>query len=419
MFNNLFIRPTLLAEQYAYILKAAKPTLLGLLSLMAASLYLLAGLGYSVLESILWSLVMLVLLAYYFRSIYKYLPKIKNGEPLNYSRLTKKLWFILFLMGGSWGYIFFEIIRFAHVSQVSTLHSYYEGLAVILVVTFSGSSLLSIGADFRAYMILNLPAYLGVLAALFLTDQGRNMDNFMIIIIFLPALFIFTSAFRFSQKFAENNKHTQQVQQTQNELISVLGKAEEYRDEETGQHILRMSHACYLLAKKIGQSEDEARLIQDAASLHDIGKIGVPDAILLKPGKLSPEEFELMKRHTTMGGHMLGSSDNPTMKLARIICLTHHEKWDGSGYPKGISGNHIPLAGRIAALCDVFDAIMSDRPYKEAWPLEKALSLIQENSGKHFDPELTKPFLEIVPDIMEYRLKLEAPCLVNSPCMTA
>ena len=185
-------------------------------------------------------------------------------------------------------------------------------------------------------------------------------------------------------------ERTEALRKTQLQVVQSLGMAAEYRDEETGNHILRMSHTCALLARAVGWDEAQVELVLHSSPMHDIGKIGIPDAILLKPGKLDPAEWDIMKTHTAIGARLLGGDDSDLMRMAREIALTHHEKWDGSGYPLGLAGTAIPQAGRIAALADVFDALVSERPYKRAWSIEAALDFIREQSGRHFDPELTE-----------------------------
>ncbi|MFO7551050.1 MAG: response regulator [Haliea sp.] len=198
-------------------------------------------------------------------------------------------------------------------------------------------------------------------------------------------------------------QRTSELRRTRLEVVQRLGKAAEYRDEETGAHILRMSYCCALLAQEYGWSENQTDLILNASPMHDIGKIGIPDAILLKPGKHDPQEWEIMKTHTTIGASMLDGDDSSLMRMAREIALTHHEKWDGSGYPNGLAGEEIPLSGRIAALADVFDALMSDRPYKKAWTVEAALAHVRDNSGKHFDPDLVVLLEAKLPDVLAIR----------------
>ncbi|MEW5771325.1 MAG: HD domain-containing phosphohydrolase [Pseudomonadota bacterium] len=196
---------------------------------------------------------------------------------------------------------------------------------------------------------------------------------------------------------------TEELRRTRLQVVQRLGMAAEYRDEETGSHILRMSHTCALMARAIGWSDDDCDLLLNASPMHDIGKIGIPDAILLKPGRFEPHEWEIMKTHASIGGKLLEGYDSDLMRMAREIALTHHEKWDGSGYPNGLAGEAIPQAGRIAALADVFDALTSVRPYKKAWSVEDAVALIKENRGKHFDPVLVDVFLQELSGILRIR----------------
>jgi putative two-component system response regulator len=153
-----------------------------------------------------------------------------------------------------------------------------------------------------------------------------------------------------------------------------------------------MSRLCYRLALEIGIPKAEADRLRHASAMHDIGKIGIPDRILQKPGRLDPEEWATMKTHTTMGATILGGSNAPLIQMAETIARTHHERWDGSGYPAGLAGEEIPLIGRVVAICDVFDALLSVRPYKDAWTLDDALAEIRAQSGRHFDPSLVEPF---------------------------
>ncbi|MEN8170785.1 MAG: HD domain-containing phosphohydrolase [Pseudomonadota bacterium] len=198
-------------------------------------------------------------------------------------------------------------------------------------------------------------------------------------------------------------QRTEELRRTQLQMVQRLGKAAEYRDEETGNHIMRMSHISALIARNLGWSNDECELMLNASPMHDIGKIGVPDNILLKAGKLEPDEWDIMKAHTTIGAKMLDGGNCSLLKMAHTIALSHHERWDGTGYPNGLKGEEIPLAGRIAAVADTFDALTSERPYKKAWTTEKAKALIVENAGVQFDPELVLHFLECLPEIIAIR----------------
>lgn len=187
------------------------------------------------------------------------------------------------------------------------------------------------------------------------------------------------------------------------DIIRRLGLAAEYKDNETGMHIMRMSHMCHRLALALGMTPEDADTLLQVSPMHDVGKIGIPDRILLKPGKLTPEEWEIMKSHTTIGARILGEQASGLLHHARIIALTHHEKWDGSGYPLGLKGNDIPIFGRIAAITDVFDALTSERPYKKAWPIEQALEEISRSRGTHFDPKVVDAFFTIQPQILHIK----------------
>ncbi|MCW8884508.1 MAG: HD domain-containing protein, partial [Motiliproteus sp.] len=184
------------------------------------------------------------------------------------------------------------------------------------------------------------------------------------------------------------------------EIIRQLGRAAEYKDNETGYHVIRMSFYARLLALKAGLSEEQAELLFNAAPMHDVGKIGIPDYILQKPGKLNAEEWAIMRRHCEYGANIIGNSDSDLMQLAREVAMTHHERWDGKGYPKGLKGEEIPIVGRIVAISDVFDALVSTRPYKSPWPVDQALEYILEQSGSQFDPELGPILGDILPEVL-------------------
>ncbi len=185
------------------------------------------------------------------------------------------------------------------------------------------------------------------------------------------------------------------------DTIMRLSRAAEYKDEDTGTHISRMSHIAARLARQLKLGEKTVEHILYASPMHDIGKIGIPDSILLKPGPLTPEEWEVMKQHTVIGARILAGADSGFMRLAEVIALTHHEKWDGNGYPRGLAGRGIPLAGRICAVSDVFDALTSVRPYKKAFPLSQALQIIQDGAGNHFDPKVVEAFFQIIDEVQE------------------
>jgi putative two-component system response regulator len=194
---------------------------------------------------------------------------------------------------------------------------------------------------------------------------------------------------------------TREIRETRLEVIRRLGRAAEYRDNETGLHIIRMSLATSFLGRAVGLSSDQCDLLLHASPMHDIGKIGIPDRILLKPGPLDPEEWTIMKRHPTIGAELLAGGSSELMQMAETIAHCHHEKFDGSGYPRGLEGEQIPLAARIVAVCDVFDALLSKRPYKAPWTVDEALAELDRRAGAHFDPDLVVKFHAILGDVLQ------------------
>jgi putative two-component system response regulator len=222
-------------------------------------------------------------------------------------------------------------------------------------------------------------------------------------------------------------RRTAELAASRLELIHCLARAAEYRDNETGRHVVRVGRYAGIIARKMALEEPFIELIEHAAPLHDMGKVGIPDAILLKPGKLDPEEFELMqkhcgygkrtfepmsqdewrmfKSHTFLGEMIMDTQSSPIIVIAAQIALTHHEKWDGSGYPLGLSGEDIPLPGRITAVADVFDALSSKRPYKPAFPMDRCFDAVREAAGTHFDPQVVDAFLTSRNAIVQVRLE--------------
>ncbi|WP_153912678.1 response regulator [Shewanella sp. TC10] len=206
---------------------------------------------------------------------------------------------------------------------------------------------------------------------------------------------------------SEVELRTKELKETRFEIIRRLGRAAEYKDNETGLHVIRMSHYARLLANAAGHSSRFCELLYNAAPMHDIGKIGTPDAILKKPGKLDADEWKEMQAHAAIGAAIIGDHDDPLLQMAKRIAISHHEKWDGSGYPNGLSGEDIPIEGRIIAIADVFDALTSARPYKKAWTVEDTIGLIEKESGKHFDPQLVEQFKSVLDDVKSIKAEHE------------
>ena len=224
-------------------------------------------------------------------------------------------------------------------------------------------------------------------------------------------------------------ERTQQLEKSREQIIHCLARAAEYRDNETGEHVIRVGKYCGVIASQLGFGRDYCREIELAAQLHDVGKIGIPDAVLLNPGKLSNEEFEVMKthcglgmqimeplsegeasrirRHSEMGGFIMDGVDSPMLELAATIARTHHEKWDGTGYPFGLQGDEIPIEGRICCVADVYDALCSERPYKPKFPIKKCLEIMLSERGTRFDPIVLDAFFERIEDIESIRSRFE------------
>ena len=196
-----------------------------------------------------------------------------------------------------------------------------------------------------------------------------------------------------------------ELRETRLQIVQRLGRAAEYKDNETGMHVIRMSHFSKLLALAAGCSPAWAEDLLNAAPMHDVGKIGIPDAVLRKPGPLDADEWATMRRHPEIGAEIIGEYPSGVLQLAREIALAHHEKWDGSGYPRGLAGEAIPVSARIVAVADVFDALTTRRPYKEPWPVQEALDHIAAQAGKHFDPALVALFAPLVPQLLEIRAR--------------
>ena len=198
-------------------------------------------------------------------------------------------------------------------------------------------------------------------------------------------------------------ERTEEVSRVRLEIIHRLGRAAEYRDNETGLHVIRMSHYSRLIGSRLGLGDLWVDTLFNAAPMHDVGKIGIPDHILLKPGALDRTEWIIMRQHPIIGADIIGYESSDLMKMSHQIAMSHHEKWDGSGYPNGLRGEAIPLAARVVAVADVFDALTTARPYKKPWSVEEATIYVNANAGSHFDPALVKIFNEVFEEILEIK----------------
>lgn len=212
-----------------------------------------------------------------------------------------------------------------------------------------------------------------------------------------------TLAASYSGKSLESALLTHEIEETQKEIIFTMGEIGESRSKETGNHVKRVAEYSYILARGIGMPEEEAEVLKMASPMHDIGKVAIPDEVLKKPGKLTDEEFRIMQSHTVIGYNLLKNSKRHILRTAAIVAHEHHEKWNGRGYPQGLSGEGIHIYGRITAVADVFDALGSDRVYKKAWELDRIINLFKAERGEHFDPRLVDVFLDKLPELLEIR----------------
>jgi HD-GYP domain-containing protein (c-di-GMP phosphodiesterase class II) len=253
------------------------------------------------------------------------------------------------------------------------------------------------------------------------SSSNRALIISFILIVFLISFLVFITYFvtkkvglsvdeieKQIQEGIEEIQHlNQEISDTQKEVIFTMGAIGEQRSKETGNHVKRVAEYSQILALHYGLSENEAQMLKQASPMHDIGKIAIPDTILNKPGKFEPHEREIMETHANLGFEMLKSSNRPLLKMAAIVANEHHEKWDGSGYPRGLSGENIHIYGRITALADVFDALGSDRVYKKAWDNEKIFTFFKEQKGKHFDPQLIDIFFENLDEFLNIQAKFK------------
>ncbi len=277
----------------------------------------------------------------------------------------------------------------------------YEFFLLTVIAGLGGAGIITIGVFFSVYIAFIAPM-MGITFFWILFQHG-DIYTATTILFVLMLIYYLVAARQYSNNFNDLLLEKENVLSTQHKIIQRLSKAAEFRDNETGMHIKRMSHYVFLLAKAYGFSMKESYNLSYASAMHDVGKIGISDLILLKPDKLDAQEFEIMKSHTQIGKDILNDEESELLMLAEKIAYTHHEKYDGSGYPQGLKGDAIPIEGRITAVCDVFDALVSSRPYKKAWSNEEAIQYIKEQSGKHFDPHLVELFMSILPNVLEFQ----------------
>ncbi len=268
------------------------------------------------------------------------------------------------------------------VELVKNIRKYYSDIPVVMITSLKDDDELKLAAiENGATEFLNKP--------LNKTEFRARMKNLMELR--KAQLLLKDRALHLEE---EVEKATAKIKDREYETLQVLGNAAEYKDPETAAHIQRMAHYCKIIAECMFNDMDTVDLVFNSSQLHDVGKMGIPDSILLKPGKLDNDEFDKMKTHSFIGYNMLKNAESEYLRTGATIAIHHHEKYDGSGYPNGLKGEEIHMYGRISAVADVFDALTSKRPYKDPWPIEKAINLLIEEKGKHFDPQVVDIFVE-------------------------
>jgi response regulator RpfG family c-di-GMP phosphodiesterase len=319
----------------------------------------------------------------------------KKHEP-NYN---EKKWFIFFascvvISGIVWAASLFLL-------TYETVPHHYAFFLIAVMIAFGGTAIATLGTNMTIYLLFMLP----ILGSYFFwfAFQDEKVYQVSAILIAMIMLFYYITVRRYRDFFYQSIEKRNSALNTQREMIERLSKAAELKDNETGKHIQRVSYFSYCLAKEAGVSEFILDNIYLASAMHDAGKIGIPDNILLKKGKFTTEEWIEMQSHSTIGKELLEGSESELIQLCESIAYTHHEQYDGSGYPQGLKGKEIPLEGRIVAIADVYDALRSKRPYKEPWTQEETFAYLEKKSGKSFDPELVKHFIHIKEDIIKYQ----------------
>ena len=387
------IRPS----QLDHIVSQTTQGILGQFLILLLMTLLLLKPGFPLKTLFVWDVCGIALLIHRylnFRPFYRN-KNSKDIEQIEYK--VRRYTVNVLLMGLLWAFLFAQIILYAP----QELHYF----TIAVAYGFAGAAIATLGTLFRVYFSFVFPMLCTLIV--FFYFQSPSTDIVVALIMLLGLGYLLYTAYKYSSNFQLMHERTDRLQEAEMEALVCLGKAGEYRDADTGDHVLRVGYASYLLAKSAGFSEHDAETLMYASPLHDLGKIGIPDSILLKPGKLTDAEHHSMKNHTRIGAEILKHSQSSVMKMAKSVALSHHEKWDGTGFPEGISGEAIPIEGRIVAICDVFDALISCRPYKKCWSDEEAIGFLRQNAGKHFDPRLVELFIQNIPKIKAFSYRLE------------
>ncbi|HKB59348.1 MAG TPA: HD domain-containing phosphohydrolase [Gallionellaceae bacterium] len=382
--------------QFEYIVSQTRQGVFGQFLAVVLVSPVLMRLGFPGPNMYLWDTCATVLLAYRYLSFRRLLPSRNVGAPLLRSSVYRYV-IPLFLMGLLWAVLFAKIVQ----QPSPEVHF----LGMVFGMGLASAAVVTLGPAFGIYAAFSGPMLVTLVVAFLL--RGDELHVTAALFLAVGIVFAFYTAYKYSEHFRIMQEMTEQVRETEIEALVCLGKAGEYRDSDTGDHVLRVGYSAYVLARAAGLSEADAKNLMYAAPLHDVGKIGIADAILLKPEKLTEAEVEAMKKHTRIGAEILKNSRSRIMRTAKTVALNHHERWDGTGYPNGLAGDSIPIEGRIVAICDVFDALVSSRPYKMRWSDTEAIDFLRRNAGTHFDPTLVELFINEIPRVKEFCLRLD------------
>lgn len=382
--------------QFEYIVSQTRQGVFGQFLAVVLVSPVLMRLGFPGPNMYLWDTCATVLLAYRYLSFRRLLPSRNVGAPLLRSSVYRYV-IPLFLMGLLWAVLFAKIVQ----QPSPEVHF----LGMVFGMGLASAAVVTLGPAFGIYAAFSGPMLITLVVAFLL--RGDELHVTAALFLAVGIVFAFYTAYKYSEHFRIMQEMTEQVRETEIEALVCLGKAGEYRDSDTGDHVLRVGYSAYVLARAAGLSEADAKNLMYAAPLHDVGKIGIADAILLKPEKLTEAEVEAMKKHTRIGAEILKNSRSRIMRTAKTVALNHHERWDGTGYPNGLAGDSIPIEGRIVAICDVFDALVSSRPYKMRWSDTEAIDFLRRNAGTHFDPTLVELFINEIPRVKEFCLRLD------------
>jgi HD domain len=384
-------------RQFQYIVTQTPQGVFGQFLAVVLISPVLVRLGFPDANLYLWDTCATLLVAYRYLSFQRvFRGRDFGGAPLAASAVRRYV-APLFLLGVLWAVLFAKIVQ-----QPATDAHF---LAMVFGMGLSSAAIVTLGPAFGVYAAFSGPMLVTLVVAFLL--RGDFLHVTAALFLAVGSVFALYTAYKYSEHFRRMQDMSEQLRETEIEALICLGKAGEYRDADTGDHVLRVGYSAYVLALAAGVPEAAAKNLMYAAPLHDVGKIGIPDSILLKPAKLTEAEIEAMRMHTHIGAEILKNSKSRVMRTARIVAISHHEKWDGTGYPYGLSGTQIPIEGRIVAICDVFDALVSSRPYKARWTDTEAIEFLRRNAGTHFDPALVELFIGEIPKVQAFGLRLD------------